>query len=485
MSLEQVLERAAHARPGYDLVTFKEAGLPAFVLKLRVLVMERKAISPIEEAVLKSVQAGLDSPESIFEFLGLPRMVLTPVLVSLNTGELINYSRSAGRGTASISLSAKGRHALLEASTLKPQERLVTVCVDALTKKLLFVSPSQLLRGRDMREFGIFEVPTGSAKRPEIEDVPLQDFDRILRRQSAPAEAGDALLSIRRIERRELQFMSCTMLFYKSQLDPNDIQVSFWREDGQSVAHDNAFHEVGGADLVGAQLLASTIDIPSEVVEPSQDVPEVRKPELGSAQNGALRGGKGTGADVGTEVGASVSETMQTILSHEHPGYLRKALTTARKRLVIVAPWIRDAVVDQTFVANLEALLRNGVDVYIGYGIAKSDGGEKKNPAAGKPDINPRAEKELSALAAKYKTFRFVHIGNTHRKSLVCDDRFAVVTSFNWLSYKGSSREKPRDERGIVVRKKHHVERLASEELHLITKGYSGPEICVGRTQGR
>jgi hypothetical protein len=70
MSLEQILEQTAHARPGYDLVSFKEAGLPVYVLKLRILVLERKALSPIEEAVLKAVRAGLDSPGSIFEFLG-------------------------------------------------------------------------------------------------------------------------------------------------------------------------------------------------------------------------------------------------------------------------------------------------------------------------------------------------------------------------------------------------------------------------------
>jgi phosphatidylserine/phosphatidylglycerophosphate/cardiolipin synthase-like enzyme len=73
-----------------------------------------------------------------------------------------------------------------------------------------------------------------------------------------------------------------------------------------------------------------------------------------------------------------------------------------------------------------------------------------------------------------YKHFHFVHVGNTHRKSLVCDDQFAVVTSFNWLSYKGDSQGSPRDERGIVFRKKHHVERLAAEELELLGKGYAG-----------
>src|SRR5690606_16627566 len=146
-----ILEQTAHARPGYDLVSFKEAGLPVYVLKLRILVLERKALSPIEEAVLKAVRAGLDEPGAIFEFLGLSRTVLTPVLTALNRAELINYSRGAADAEAKVTLAAKGRLALAEAATVTPQERVVSVCFDALTKKLLLIAPEQLDRARDMR----------------------------------------------------------------------------------------------------------------------------------------------------------------------------------------------------------------------------------------------------------------------------------------------------------------------------------------------
>ena len=167
-------------------------------------------------------------------------------------------------------------------------------------------------------------------------------------------------------------------------------------------------------------------------------------------------------------------ETMQTLLCHEHPQFLKKALLSAKRKLVIVSPWIRDSVIDWPFIASLEALLKSGVEVSIGYGIEKADANGRRNVANEKPDISPRAEADLKKLAHMYKNFHFVYVGNTHRKSLVCDDQFAVVTSFNWLSYKGDSRGSPRDERGIVFRKKHHVERLLAEELELLGKGYTG-----------
>lgn len=476
MSLEQILEQNAHARPGYDLVSFKEAGLPVYVLKLRILVLERKALSPIEEAVLKAVRAGLDAPGSIFEFLGLPRTVLTPVLAGLNTAELINYSRGTADADAKVTLAAKGRLALAEAATVKPQERVVSVCFDALTKKLLLIAPEQLDRSRDMRQLGYFEVPTGSSKRPEVEDIPLQDFDRVLQRQSVSSEATSTLLAVRRIERRELHYSRCVMLFYKSHTQPPQVEVAFWREDGPATEHEVRFQAAGGPDLVGARLLmpeaaaspevvlhdvvatVTRADAPTPVVPAQPDQTQLpTEPEVAAK------------APAAPEV-----ETMQTLLCHEHPPYLRKALLSAKRRLVIVSPWIRDSVIDWPFIASLEALLKAGVEVYIGYGIERADAKGKKNAAMDKLDITPRAEADLRKLAAQYKNFHFVHIGNTHRKSLVCDDQFAVVSSFNWLSYKGDSQGSPRDERGIVFRKKQHVERLVAEELELLGTGYGG-----------
>lgn len=482
MSLEQILEQTAHARPGYDLVSFKEAGLPVYVLKLRILVLERKALSPIEEAVLKAVRAGLDEPGAIFEFLGLPPTVLTPVLAGLNTAELINYSRGAADAHARVLLAAKGRLALAEAATVTPQERVVSVCLDALTKKLLLIAPEQLDRSRDMRALGYFEIPTGTSKRPEVEDIPLQDFDKVLQRQSMSTEPTGTLLAVRRIERRELHYMRCVMLFYKSHAQPPEVEVAFWREDGPAMEHEVRFQAIGGPDLVGTRLLTTQAATLPETVLPEvvaavtrADTPAPVVPAqpaqaaLPSAPLAAVNA-----PAVPAAPAAPDPETMQTLLCHEHPPYLKKALLSAKRRLVIVSPWIRDSVIDWQFIASLEALLKSGVEVHIGYGIEKADGNGKRNTVKDKPDISPRAEADLQKLAKRYKKLHFVYVGNTHRKSLVCDDQFAVVTSFNWLSYKGDSRGSPRDERGVVFRKKHHVERLVAEELELLGRGYAG-----------
>ena len=474
MTLESDLERAAYSRPGHSIVAFKEAGLPVFVLRLRALILERKPLSPIEEAVLKSIQAGLDEPSSIYEFLGLPGAVLTPVLAALNVAELINYARASSDVDAKVTLSKKGKVALADAATIKPQARSIEVCFDALTRKLLFISPSQLYRPRDMRERGLYEVPIAGSKRPEIEDIPLQDFDKVLQRQLTTSESTGTLLGIRRIERRELRYMGCSMFFFRAATSV-DVSVSFWREDGPSIAHEMAFVEAGGPDQVGARGLGEgpgSAELEREFT--TEAVPDKGDKDAGQADPGEGVSQANSPTAKNAPAPSPPIPTMQSILCFEHPPLLRQALASAQHRLIIVSPWVRDAVVDGPFVSCLERLLRDGVEVHIGYGIANADGG-KGNAANSKPDIQPVAERELKKLSARFSKFYLVHVGNTHRKVLICDDRFAVVTSFNWLSYKGDSRGKARDEFGLVLRKRDHVESRAAEALQLLGKGYSGP----------
>lgn len=466
MSLESNLEAAAAARPGYEIAAFKEAGLPVSLLTIRVLTQEKKPLGAIDEGILRALDVGLENPTDLIEFLGLPITVLTPVLAQLNTSELVNYILEVGDSQPKITLTSKGKSALEAASLIVPEEKVLKVCVDTLTRKILFINPAQLYKPRDLREKGWFEVPTASAKRLEVEDIPLTDFDRVLNRGDTRNAIRVELLSIRRIERRELHFLPCVMLFYRSKTVIDDIAVAFWREDGPSFDHESKFREVDGPSMVGAKLLGS-----GGVEESKKSLATVMEQvaHIGEVPASAVKS-QDNASPPRSEV-ALGAPTLQSIKCHEHPSFLKKALLNTTKRLLIVSPWIRDSVVDYEFVTALETLLRNKVTVHIGYGLAEGDG--RQNPAQKIP-ITPGAERSLKALAHKYSNFQFVFIGNTHRKALISDGEFAIVTSFNWLSFKGDSKNRPRDEHGIVIRKAAYVDQAYDEALSLLKNGYSG-----------
>lgn len=478
MNLEAILEQTSHARPGYALVAFKEAALPIFLLTARVLTVEKKPLSPIEEACLRAMDAGLDSPEDISEFLGLSRAVLTGTFAALNSRECISYTRAVGTAVAKVILTDKGKLALIEAKTVVPQERLVKLAYDPYLKRVAFISTNSLFKPRDVRDAGWLEIPLAGAKRPEVEDISIQELDRVIQRLRARDEETSELLSLRRIERREMHFLPCLLIFYKS-LQGKDIQVAFYQDEGFSLDHENAFRNLGGPELVGSK----NVMLPAEL-------PDVGKIFGAVDMQAEFRELESTTQFKAVEKHASPPEnrinaavprplqramTQRLVRCHEHPGLLTKALTTSTRRLLIISPWITDQVVNLPFYRSLETLLRNGVEVHIGYGLEENATGRGEKKPKQKSSPATVALRELEKIQHRFSNFSFQFIGNTHRKHLVCDDKFAVVSSFNWLSFRGDPKRKARDELGFLVTEPDDVERLFKDGISLLKQGYDHP----------
>ncbi|WP_275670399.1 phospholipase D-like domain-containing protein [Okeania hirsuta] len=137
--------------------------------------------------------------------------------------------------------------------------------------------------------------------------------------------------------------------------------------------------------------------------------------------------------------------------------YLVKALTEAKNRLMIVSPSIKVNVVDKEFLSNLEATLRRKVKVYIIYGIK---GSNSQN--------DDKSIKQLENLKANHKNLLFDKTENSHRKQIICDDKFAIVTSFNFLSFRADPNLTYRDELGVIIRDKQTIEDLFNSGINLI-----------------
>ncbi len=132
---------------------------------------------------------------------------------------------------------------------------------------------------------------------------------------------------------------------------------------------------------------------------------------------------------------------------HEHPQLLSQALNGAKKRLLIIAPWVKGGVVNTDFIAAIERRLRAGVEVHIGHGYGPDDSGSDEF-----------ALRKLKNLAARYDKLRVVRLENTHAKILISDDLW-VTTSFNWLSFKGDPNRTYRMEEGTLVQIPGEVEK--------------------------
>jgi hypothetical protein len=100
---------------------------------------------------------------------------------------------------------------------------------------------------------------------------------------------------------------------------------------------------------------------------------EILGSEVGSSAVAIARLEEEPAADGAAEPEKVPTPDYQMLETYDHPILLDQALRETQHQLVIVSPWIKSRVVDDAFVGRLRNLLRNGVDVYVGYGFRETE----------------------------------------------------------------------------------------------------------------
>ncbi|MHC5597516.1 MAG: AAA domain-containing protein [Nostoc sp.] len=117
----------------------------------------------------------------------------------------------------------------------------------------------------------------------------------------------------------------------------------------------------------------------------------------------------------------------------EHLKVFRDAIEQAEQELAIVTPWIRGNE-SKRFVNDIVSALEKGVKLRLIYGNKGSEENDGNDP---------ELEKKLEELFSQYPGSHLSCLGKkiyidsrgTNEKILVCDTKFAVVGSWNWLSH--------------------------------------------------
>jgi len=495
-------------RPGFDLVSCQEVGLPVYKVTVDILTQIRKPIPPIEEFILKAIDAGLSSEEEVAGFLGLELSTTREAMVNLRLSEDIDLIAPDMSQLQIWKLTKKGERTLSEAKIIVPEERTFDINFDGLLRTPRWYGQSErtLLKPRDLRKEGIVEIEPSPKRPPELSDLSIKDIDRIIReilgnskgRKSKNQNELD-VLALKAIERRQRFFQSSTALVYKAK-DSDEIQVAFIVDDILSSEHEATFARSNGAkkirskilnalqeneplkfaeDLLGQEfVLKNLVDpdtITSKVTEDKAEIEvqiKVTQGKLDQTDNENEKNELIQQLEEKEQRISQLQSRMESMLAsvpmrwlemYEHRPLLEKALKDTQKRLMIISPWIRANSVNRWFLQQFENLLKRGVQVFIGYGLGEKD--ENRYPR----DIE--AEKALQKLADRYsKSFILKRLGDTHAKILISDNNYAVTTSFNWLSFKGERDRTFRDERGTLVSDSQKIDELFANLLRRLTE---------------
>jgi hypothetical protein len=185
-------------------------------------------------------------------------------------------------------------------------------------------------------------------------------------------------------------------------------------------------------------------------------------------------------------------DSLRLVETYEHRDLLEKALKHARKQVIIVSPWLEPAAINDDLQKLMGRAIEKGVEIIIGWGMPPN--AEERSPkrdekslymlrqlermARDTKEAAERLRKEQAARQAKLAErghtippdtsaeekaigrLRVVRLGDTHEKILIADTRFAVVTSFNFLSFRADPRRGFRRETGMYYEVKSKVEQL-------------------------
>lgn len=492
MNAEEVAEKF-NRRAGMDLISYREVALPIWRIGVRALIAEEKPLAPFDEFVLRAIDEGFAAPTEMSSILGLDETLVVNVAADLMRHDCL-YHAPVATGGATLMLTTKGRTQLADAVSIKPAEQQLPVDFDALKWKLV-PSGEWYLKPKEVQDSGLIELPRAKKRAPEIDDLRLQDVDAIIKAGSARTRTNGRLLALKAIESRHRMYRHAVALIYRG-ASHDDIQVDF-AVDGviepelaQCFSTENLFSRLGidrraGIKLASVDLAADlrsdgvtltrglTEAIAKPVVVERAPAPQESEPEAASASSepapapveadapplpAMVESPKSKAKSKAKSVApvAATAPPASLLSCYEHPAYLQDALRTSTRRLMIISPWVKRMVVNDAFVKKLEGCLEQGVDVFIGWGIEKLTKDDE--------DIDFNVKKVFDTLTKRYpNAFHARRLGGTHAKILISDSHFAVITSFNWLSFRGDPDRTVRDERGTVVRTREEIESLFSE----------------------
>ncbi|KJS41169.1 MAG: hypothetical protein VR70_05315 [Rhodospirillaceae bacterium BRH_c57] len=465
MTPEQVAKRYAFDRPGYKLIDFLEVAVPVYRLSLLASFLERKSIAPLYEFALRSLELGLNTEEEIGSFLGIGSETARAALSNLHGLELIDVTLK--NGTRDIKITNMGHRCLKETAAIVPRVGPIIMHFDGLTREIFSTKSESLMYYRQVNAAGIREIAAKPPRKPALDELSIEEARKASRTLSEVRnmEKRD-LLSIKGIEESTRMFQVAVVLVYRS--EDGETDLSMFVDGRLSDKHKMAFLKADGLRKLGlndpARLVPEALPFEATLT-PQQKEELLFETEQAAAVyqqaqfdieegEGSVSGDEGSAsgeASQNIDIDSIISAAMQSISKHrirwlevfEHPSLLEDALDNARKRLLIISPWIRGQVLTHQKLNKIKRLLDNNVDVFIGWGIGKGEPQERGN------DMN--VVNRLVSLDKEYHNMHFVDLENTHEKVLIKDNDFVVTTSFNWLSFRGDPARTVRYERGVYV----------------------------------
>lgn len=442
--------------PGHDLVGSFEGGIPIYKAQLKVAAQKKQSIPTMSQFALRLIDIGINTEDEIAKALGIGSEFARISLGYLDLNELIarRFGLSNSNGLSFV-LSEKGKLAIRDALAATYITDF-SVQVDGLTGEISDLDETLLNDSTELKKTGATPLHVTPGTKPTVETLTgdLTHLASMYSRQTEDPGADDQLIEILDVQRYWLKYKPVNILVFRNSTN-RQIKLRVFEGYEPIPVYDERLtqRERNGGRVIPESMLIPAVDVgqPSASVlslQPNVATLEQLDEELRKIENEktSLRITVAEAAAPPSVITSrtkrlqEVEEELSTlkekqarariVRTSEHRQILKEALESAKVRVIIIAPWINADAVDGEILTLIKHALKRGVSIAIGYGMPDDRYEEAIRPKVARQFDEIQHLPEGNGLHLEW-------LRNTHAKILVCDERFSVVTSFNWLSYRG------------------------------------------------
>jgi hypothetical protein len=500
MNVEELAAKHQDNFPGYELVDFYDAAVPSYAIQLQVLVQEQRPLSPVDEFVLRTIDVGQVYFHDVVKFLGLEEAVVRSTLNRLQRSSYIAFVPGS-QENVKLLLTTRGRRALSQIMVQQPILSNLPICQDALTGQVYVWRP--LRQANTISELGLHVVPT-FVESPKAEQLPFSTLQHLARKSQSDFVLGGRTRELACVIALEKYWTAYRIMRILQYVRPSDGALQLLVFDGSERSPEHAAallemqrqkrrplrayrkHEVPETDETTLTLInfeqreaakRNLKRVPELELQLTQKQRQQREQEtkLASPQIEERQEANFLLEQIRADI-AKLSEEMQTLKKqagpievlemHQHRPKLIEALIIAKQEIILISPWMTPTAVDDEIMQTIGKALSKGVNVLIGYGF-----GKREDTKEYKLKQEDRVTEALRNVArGKKGQLRLFRFDDLHSKVLICDESFMIITSFNWLSFKGDPTYGSRQEHGTLIRARSELLREKQRWLNRFTE---------------
>lgn len=428
-SIDELHNKYATYLDGYYLVGSSKLGIPFYKKEVEVEFIHEEQLDIVEEFIGKLISRGIQSKTQIGRSLFLPLNLLKTIIQDLVRQK---YIVENALNNDEIMFTEVGREQFENNKKQVARKETFHIYFDGLTDhneiRIVEAMQKDFVYWKQVRDSTVVNEKNFPEYDIERDFFQLEDTFLSLKRPFSENESDsfDNIKSIkgfRYYPKRELYYRYYEMLVYANK----ELEIQLLVYDNQTKSIQSKFHSP-----IEKKLLMGELDHFFNLNKILQE--HSNKMDYLSAPNNEPKH-----IFVDEQEEFSVDNFLASIKAQE-PYYIMnsvirktflKFLDIAQHSIYIISPWMNNYVINKEFRKKLKGLLERGVKVRIIYGI--TDGNEDNMNERDRRTV--AVARELIKFCSPYGELFQIKNGKTHEKLLICDEKYFVNGSYNFLSY--------------------------------------------------